>query len=208
MVTPTPKAIDSPAEPVVCTMLFSRIVARRKPNIREKRRKSVIESTATGIDAETVMPTFSTRYSEEAPKMIPSTAPTTTAGKVNSGMHAIGHIGLVRGAGRPRLMVPVRPVLPCCQLPPEWAHEAISKPPMISRLGGVGKGDEAGPVTALQSIEGPHQVGGVNGKRQWLRFVPNSPMTGVQNAMLPMESPRSCAWRHRYYPWTSKPVAE
>ena len=29
MVTPTPKAIDSPAEPVVCTMLFSRIVARR-----------------------------------------------------------------------------------------------------------------------------------------------------------------------------------
>ena len=32
MVTPTPNAIDSPAEPVVCTMLFSRIVARRKPN--------------------------------------------------------------------------------------------------------------------------------------------------------------------------------
>ena len=31
MVTPTPKAIDSPAEPVVWTMLFSRIVARRTP---------------------------------------------------------------------------------------------------------------------------------------------------------------------------------
>ena len=61
MVTPTPKAIDSPAEPAVCTMLFSRIVARRKPNTRVKRRNSVIERTATGIDAETVMPTFSTR---------------------------------------------------------------------------------------------------------------------------------------------------
>ena len=37
MVTPTPNAIDSPAEPVVCTMLFSRMVARRKPNaVRER----------------------------------------------------------------------------------------------------------------------------------------------------------------------------
>ncbi len=61
IVTPTPKAIDSPAEPVVCTMLFSKIVAGRKPNSREKSRNSVIDSTATGIDAETVMPTFSTR---------------------------------------------------------------------------------------------------------------------------------------------------
>ena len=48
MVTPTPKAIDSPAEPVVCTMLFSRIVARRTPKIRENSRNRVIESTATG----------------------------------------------------------------------------------------------------------------------------------------------------------------
>ena len=36
MVTPTPKAIDSPAEPVVWTMLFSRIVARRKPKTSGK----------------------------------------------------------------------------------------------------------------------------------------------------------------------------
>ena len=60
MVTPTPKAIDSPAEPAVWTMLFSRIVARASPAAAE-RRKRVIERTATGIDAETVMPTFSTR---------------------------------------------------------------------------------------------------------------------------------------------------
>ncbi len=88
IVTPTPKAIDSPAEPVVCTMLFSKIVAGRKPNMRENARNSVIDSTDTGIDAETVIPTLSTRYNDEAPKMMPSTAPTTTAGQVNSRIRA------------------------------------------------------------------------------------------------------------------------
>ena len=60
MVTPRPKAIDSPAEPAVCTMLFSRMVASRIPNF-EKSRKRVIEMTATGMDALTVSPTLSTR---------------------------------------------------------------------------------------------------------------------------------------------------
>ena len=60
IVTPTPKAIDSPAEPAVCTMLFSRIVASRTPNF-DSSRKSVIEMTATGIEALTVRPTLSTR---------------------------------------------------------------------------------------------------------------------------------------------------
>jgi hypothetical protein len=60
MVTPRPNAIDSPAEPAVCTMLFSRIVASRPPSF-ERSRKSVIEMTATGMDALTVRPTFSTR---------------------------------------------------------------------------------------------------------------------------------------------------
>jgi len=71
---------------VVCTMLFSRIVARRMGKTREKTRNSVIDNTATGIEAEIVMPTFNTRYKEEAPKTIPSTAPTSTADQVNSGM--------------------------------------------------------------------------------------------------------------------------
>ena len=53
IVTPTPKAIDSPAEPAVCTMLFSRIVAFAHADLREQR-NSVIEMTATGIDALTV----------------------------------------------------------------------------------------------------------------------------------------------------------
>jgi hypothetical protein len=60
MVTPRPKAIDSPADPAVCTMLFSRMVASRPPTL-EKSRKKVIESTATGIEALTVSPTLSTR---------------------------------------------------------------------------------------------------------------------------------------------------
>ena len=61
MAAPTPKAIDSPAEPAVWTMLFSRIVAGRKPNARERPRKIVIASTATGMEAETVMPTLRNR---------------------------------------------------------------------------------------------------------------------------------------------------
>ena len=42
-------------------MLFSRIVAGRVPVAVEKSRKRVIERTATGIDAETVIPTRRTR---------------------------------------------------------------------------------------------------------------------------------------------------
>ncbi len=60
MVTPMPKATDSPAEPAVWTMLCSRIVRRRRPK-RESRRNRVSEITATGIEALTVRPTLSTR---------------------------------------------------------------------------------------------------------------------------------------------------
>ena len=60
IVTPTPNAIDSPADPAVWTMLFSRIVASRAPSF-EASRKSAIEITATGIDALTVSPTLRTR---------------------------------------------------------------------------------------------------------------------------------------------------
>ena len=51
----TPAAIDSPAEPMVCTMLFSRIVDE------PKRLNSEIASTAIGIDADTVSPALSAR---------------------------------------------------------------------------------------------------------------------------------------------------
>ena len=60
MVTPMPNAIDSPADPAVWTMLFSSTVASRMPSF-ERSRNKVIEITATGIDALTVSPTFSTR---------------------------------------------------------------------------------------------------------------------------------------------------
>ncbi len=56
----TPAAIDSPAEPVVWTSVFSRIDAW-EPRAFEKARNRVIESTAIGTDAETVSPTRSAR---------------------------------------------------------------------------------------------------------------------------------------------------
>src|SRR5262245_54184238 len=77
MVTPTPKAIDSPAEPAVCEMLFSRIVASLIPKTWRKRKK-VMLMTATGIEALTVKPTFNTKYSDDAPKMTPRIVPKTT----------------------------------------------------------------------------------------------------------------------------------
>jgi hypothetical protein len=55
IVNTTPAAIDSPAEPIVCTMLFSRMVEWLN------RLNTAIASTAMGIDAETVRPARSAR---------------------------------------------------------------------------------------------------------------------------------------------------
>src|SRR3984957_3731984 len=74
----TPAAADSPAEPVVCTMLFSRIVDR--PNAR----RMLMESTAMGIDAETVSPARNPTYTETAPNKTPNSAPRTIARRLNS----------------------------------------------------------------------------------------------------------------------------
>jgi hypothetical protein len=54
-VNAAPAAIDSPAEPTVWVMLFSRIDPRLSA------RKIGIESTAIGIDADTVSPTLRPR---------------------------------------------------------------------------------------------------------------------------------------------------
>src|SRR6185503_2478706 len=83
IVTPIPNAIDSPADPAVWTMLFSRIVASRNPNF-ENTRKRVMEITATGIEALTVSPTLRTRYNEDAPKMMPRTVPIINGKMVSS----------------------------------------------------------------------------------------------------------------------------
>src|SRR5271170_8124807 len=74
----TPAASDSPADPVVCTMLFSRIVER--PNAR----KILIDSTAIGIEADTVSPARNPTYTVTAPNSSPNSAPSTTARSVNS----------------------------------------------------------------------------------------------------------------------------
>ena len=83
IVTPIPKAIDSPADPAVWTMLCSSIVASRKPSL-ESTRKIVIEITATGMDALTVSPTFNTRYNDDAPNTIPRRVPMISGSSVNS----------------------------------------------------------------------------------------------------------------------------
>src|SRR5579883_2276183 len=99
IVTPTPNAIDSPADPVVWTMLFSRIVVRRMPKAFEKTRNRVIESTAIGTDADTVRPTLRTRYSDDAPNRTPRRTPTSTGTGVNSGGDSVGGMnGLCSGA--------------------------------------------------------------------------------------------------------------
>ncbi len=74
----TPAATDSPAEPVVCTMLFSRIVDL--PNAR----RMEIERTAIGIDAETVRPARRPTYTDTAPNSAPKIAPRITARQLNS----------------------------------------------------------------------------------------------------------------------------
>src|SRR5712691_591179 len=78
MVKMTPAATDSPAEPVVCTMLFSRMVER--PNAR----RMLIETTAIGIEAETVSPARSPTYTDTAPNSNPKSAPRMTARTENS----------------------------------------------------------------------------------------------------------------------------
>src|SRR6202007_3441782 len=78
MVNITPAARDSPAEPVVCTMLFSRMVER--PNAR----KMLMERTEMGIEAETVRPGGRPTYTVTAPKSKPKSAPRITARTGNS----------------------------------------------------------------------------------------------------------------------------
>src|SRR5206468_1880084 len=85
----TPAAIDSPAEPVVWTTVFSRIEAR-PPRAREKARNIVMEMTAIGTEAETVSPTRRARYTEEAPKTTPSSEPIRRARRVSSGSFCSG----------------------------------------------------------------------------------------------------------------------
>ena len=78
IVNTTPPATDSPAEPIVWTMLFSRIV--EPPSFFS----TEIASTAIGIDAETVSPARSPRYTVDAPKITPKTTPMRMAFAVNS----------------------------------------------------------------------------------------------------------------------------
>src|SRR3954469_18036289 len=78
MVKTTPPATDSPAEPIVWTMLFSRIV--EPPSFFS----TEIASTAIGIEALTVSPARRPRYTVDAPNSSPNSTPMTMALSVNS----------------------------------------------------------------------------------------------------------------------------
>ena len=75
-----PAATDSPAEPMVCTMLFSRMESRRKIT-----RITPMEITAAGIEADTVMPTRSPKYAFAPPNNTASNTPRMIDTTVNSG---------------------------------------------------------------------------------------------------------------------------
>src|SRR4029079_11735598 len=72
------------AEPIVWTMLFSRMV--EPPS----RLSTEIASTAIGMEALTVRPALSPRYTVDAPKINPNTAPSSTALTVNSAGDCVG----------------------------------------------------------------------------------------------------------------------
>ncbi len=84
MVNTTPPATDSPADPIVWTMLFSRIV--EPPSFLS----TEMASTAIGIDALTVRPARSPRYTVDAPKIRPKMTPMTIALGVNSAGDCVG----------------------------------------------------------------------------------------------------------------------
>ena len=76
-----PAANDSPAEPIVCTILLSRI-----ESFFIRTLITPIEITAAGIDADTVRPTRRPRYALAAPKIIAKRTPIITDVTVNSGV--------------------------------------------------------------------------------------------------------------------------
>src|SRR5262249_23188257 len=88
----TPAASDSPAEPAVWAMLFSRMVARRTRKARASQRKRGIDITATGIEAETGRPTLRLKQRGEKRKTNPSAVPMATGSTVSSGGLSSGEI--------------------------------------------------------------------------------------------------------------------
>ena len=85
MVKIAPAAKDSPAEPIVCTILLSRIVSSFFEEKPPSSLYTPIPITAAGIDAETVIPTRSPRYALAAPKTIARIIPIRIDETVNSG---------------------------------------------------------------------------------------------------------------------------
>ena len=75
----TPAARDSPALAMVCTALFSKILTSLN-----KLLKIIMDITAAGILAETVIPAYKPRYALAAVIRMPRITPTTRTRMVNS----------------------------------------------------------------------------------------------------------------------------
>ena len=69
---------------------FYDVAADGMRSARAAQRKIVMESTATGMDAETVSPTLSPRYTEEAANRMPRTLPRMSPRRVSSRMTVSG----------------------------------------------------------------------------------------------------------------------
>ena len=82
MVKMIPAAKDSPAEVIVCTTLFSRIVT----SLNLSNLSNSIDMTAAGMEADTVIPMYNPRYVFAAVINAPKTRPSTMARTVNSAM--------------------------------------------------------------------------------------------------------------------------
>ena len=75
-----PAASPSPTVAMVCTILFSKMLAPRKKNF-----KIAIDIIAAGMDAETVVPTFKARYALATANKRLKNRPRRIARQVNSG---------------------------------------------------------------------------------------------------------------------------
>ena len=81
-----PAASDSPADVIVWTALFSKIVT----SLNFNNRRTSIDMTAAGIDAETVIPMYKPRYVFAAVINAPNIRPSTIARTVSSAIFFSG----------------------------------------------------------------------------------------------------------------------
>jgi hypothetical protein len=115
IVTPRPKAIDSPPEPAVCTMLFSKIVASLPPILGPQSKKCQRNHRHWYRSAD-CNANHQNQVQRGSPKMTPRSVPIISARGVNS-----GHRYVCRDV-RPKSLFSHRSAILC----PAYVREATS----------------------------------------------------------------------------------